>query len=818
MTQINPRVSGLLLAMPVDRKPPGRTGPKVLLAIHISVLGFFCLSCLPAWSEPVVIDMWGLVESRMFHGTFRAIDEFERLHPNIRIRVGTPGGQGDLDPQKLLTAVVGKTPPDVVWFGRHNMGMWAPRGAFRNLNDLIKRDGIDMNEYYPGTVQEVSWDGGVYAMPWNVDCRVLFCNMDILRQGGFTQPPTTWDELQKVSAALTHYDEKMGRYSTLGFAPNYGNAWLYLYGWQNGAEWVSLDGRKAMFNDLKIRQALEWMVATYDTVGGAEKVAAFQNSAQMEGIGEPFMSGRLAMQINANYFLDYIARLKPDMDFAVAPPPMPETGMAPVSWSGGFSWVIPKDAAHVEEAWEFIKWINSEEAWIITSEAQREFARQQWGERSHFVPLCSSNRIITEHLVARYTPDLPENFAHANQVCLDLLPNCKFRPVSPACNELWDGQDRAATDAIFHVRTPAQTLELQQRRVQSALDRFFATGRGTIVSTQKLLVIVIVLIILIVITAIVAFFRGLSGYEGLSRRRAMQGVALVSPWLVGFVLLILGPMLFSALLAFTDYDVIHPPEWSPTGNWTRMFGIIQGPEGWTFNDPQFWKGLWNTAYITLFGVPFGLAVSLLLAMLLNTDIRGIPAYRTLFYVPVMVPGVVVALIWMWMLNPETGFANYGLRYILAPLGLSPPNWFGQPEWAKPGLILLTTWGCGGTIIVWLAGLHTLPRHLYEAAMIDGAGACRRFWNITLPLLTPYILFLWIMGTIGSLQIFTQAYIIQSPGDSMLFYVLYLFFRAFRYFEMGYACAMAWVLFAITVTICLWQMRISRRWVHYETEL
>jgi multiple sugar transport system permease protein len=216
-----------------------------------------------------------------------------------------------------------------------------------------------------------------------------------------------------------------------------------------------------------------------------------------------------------------------------------------------------------------------------------------------------------------------------------------------------------------------------------------------------------------------------------------------------------------------------------------------------------------------------LIASLGIALLLNTNVRGIRVYRVLFYVPVMVPAVVAALIWMWMMNPETGFFNYGLNALLRPVGLAAPNWFGRPEWCKPGLILLLVWGCGGTAIIWLAGLQSLPRQVYEAAIIDGAGPWQRFAHITLPLLTPYALFLWVMGTIGALQIFTQAYLIGNPGggpgDSLLFYALYLFQRAFRYFEMGYASAMAWVLFVITVAVCLLQLRMSRRWVHYESE-
>lgn len=776
---------------------------------------WFILAAMAVPAE-ITLELWGLVESRIYVGTFAAIREFERRNPGIRVQVGTPGGQGDLDPQKLLTAVVAKTPPDVIWFGRHNMGLWAPRDVFIALDDLIERDRINLDEYYPGALGECRWDGQTYALPWNVDCRVLFCNMEILRQAGFEHPPQDWDKLQQMAVALTRYSRQEGRYEVLGFAPNYGNSWLYLYGWQKGADWVSEDGREARFDHPEVIEALEWMVEVYDAVGGARNVQAFQTSAQLEGIGDPFLSGRLAMQINGNYILDYIARLKPDLDFEVSPPPMPEKGMQPVSWSGGFSWVIPANAEYVEEAWEFIKWMNSEEAWVIQAEEQIRYALREGGEQALYVPFYCANQLINERLMERYMADAPEKFRRANRVCLDLLPFCEFRPVSPASGELWDAQSDAILDAIFHIRTPRQTLASQQKRVQSALDRFFARPHGIILSEKKIVAGVSVLVGLTVIMGAIAFLKGLRQYRGLERKRAIEGALHVLPWVFGFFVFVIGPMIFSAMMTFTRYDVLHPPEFVGLENWTRMFGFHQTPEGWAANDPQLWRSFWNTLYITIFGVPVGMTVSLALALLLNMQVKGIHIYRTLFYVPVMVPVVAAALIWIWMLNPETGLLNYALRFLLRPFGLSPPGWFVDARWAKPGLILLMVWGCGGTVIIWLSGLQTLPRQLYESAMIDGAGWWNRFLYITLPLLSPYIFFNWVMGTIGSLQIFTQAYLIGAPGDAMLFYVLYLFFRAFRYFEMGYACAMAWVLFFITVIICLLQLKFSRKWVHYES--
>jgi len=770
-----------------------------------------------AESKPLTVEMWGLVESRLFIGTFKAIREYERLNPGIRIAVGTPGGQGELDSQKLMTAVAARTPPDVVWFGRHNMGVWAPRGAFRPLDDWIKRDGIDLNEYYPGTIRESQWEGKTYALPWNVDCRVLFSNMKVLREHGFDRPPSTWDEIKEYTRTLTRYDESRGRYELLGFAPNYGNAWLYLYGWQMGARWVTDDGRYSLVNSEPVVKALQWMVEMTDLVGGAERVAAFSNSAQMEGIGDPFLSDRLAMQINGSYTLDFIARLKPDMDFAVSPPPIPEVSVASApSWSGGFSWVIPADARHPEEGWAFARWMNSEEAWIIQSDAQARYGKEETGESALFVPIYHANRVINERIVERYSEGLPEKFRQANQVCLDLLPHSAYRPVSPAASELWDAQATAALDATFHIYDAPKALDIQQRRVQGALDRFYEPPRK-VVPIRRIAGGVMAVVMSIAVVGAAFFCMGLRGRSRYQRRTALSGVFYVSPWLIGFMVLVIGPMLFSLVMSFMRYDVFHEPQWIGLGNWARMFGSEHTETGTVMKDPLFWKSLWNTLFIVLFGVPVGMVVSLAIAMLLNQPLRFVGIYRTLYYVPVIVPAVASAFIFIWLLNPETGFLNGAINPIFRCFGKTAPAWFTDAKWAKPGLILLLTWGCGGTVIIWLAGLQTIPRHLYEAATIDGAGPWRKFTSVTLPLLTPYALFILIMGTIGSLQIFTQAYLISAPGDALLFFVLQLFFKAFRYFEMGYACAMAWVLFAITVVVCLWQLRVSRKYVHYEGE-
>ncbi len=790
----------------------------ILIAVSVASSQF---SAAEEANAPIALELWGLVESRIFHGTFEAIREFERRNPSIRVRVGTPGGQGDLDPQKLLTALAAGTPPDVLWFSRHALGMWAARGAFRPIDDLIARDDIDLDAYYPGIREACMWEGKTYAFAWNIDGRVLFCNMKLLREAGYDRPPRTWAELLEWGAAMTRYDAAWGRYECLGFAPNYGNAWLYLYAWQNGAEWFAPDNRTALVNSPRVVEALDWMVRAYDAVGGADKVQSFQASAHVEGIGDPFLSGRVAMQINGNYYLDFIARNKPDLDFAAAMPPMPDESMEPASWSGGFAWVIPAASRHPEAAWAFAKFMNSLEAWMIIAREQRRFAEREQGRQAFCIPMYSANRAVNEAVMAEVNKDLPENFVRANQTCLEVLPYCKHPPVSAACTELWDAQVAATFDAIYHIRTPKESLDLQQRRVQAALDRYYLPPSGHVVSAGALAWIVAAINLFVLAAALLVIVRRLRRMPGLARRRAAEGMCCIIPWALGFFLLALGPMLFSAIVAFSRYDVLHPPEFTGMENWVRMFGFHATDEGLRAKDPLFWLGLWNTVYLVLVGVPITLAVSLGIALLLSADIRGMQLYRVLLYVPVMVPAVVSALIWIWMMNPETGILNYALNMVLSPFGLRAPGWFSEPFWAKPGLILLLVWGCGGTVIIWLAGLHALPRQVYEAAIIDGAGPFQRFFRITLPLLTPYALFLWIMGTIGALQLFTQAYLIGAPsggpGDSLLFYGLYLFQRAFRYFEMGYASAMAWVLFGITVAVCLLQLRLTRKWMHYENE-
>ena len=294
----------------------------------------------------------------------------------------------------------------------------------------------------------------------------------------------------------------------------------------------------------------------------------------------------------------------------------------------------------------------------------------------------------------------------------------------------------------------------------------------------------------------------------MAREDRMTFWCFISPWLIGFALFGMGPIIASIVLSLTNYSLFRAPEWVGLGNYRELF-----------TDPLIWKSLGNTGFYVLFAVPLGTAGSLLLAVLLNQEVRGVAVWRTLFYLPTVVSGVAMGVLWRWIFNPEVGLANTILRPFLGLLNLSDPQWLLDPALAKPAYVLMSLWGIGGGMIIFLAALQGIPRHLYEAAEIDGAGPVRQFFTITIPMVSPIILFSLTMGTIASFQIFAQAYVMsgRGPDNSTLFYVLYLFDQAFRYFRMGYGAAMAWILFAIILVVTLVKFSLARRCVYYEGE-
>lgn len=285
-------------------------------------------------------------------------------------------------------------------------------------------------------------------------------------------------------------------------------------------------------------------------------------------------------------------------------------------------------------------------------------------------------------------------------------------------------------------------------------------------------------------------------------RKLVRGLAFLSPWLLGFCLFTLVPLALSLYYSFTDFSLLQPPVWTGAHNYRDLL-----------SDDTFWLAVRNTIKYALIALPAAMIVSLLLALLLNADVPGQSVYRTIIFLPSLVPTVAGAMIWLWLFNARLGLINT----VLARIGIDGPAWLGDTRWALPSLALMSLWGVGNTVVIYLAGLQEVPRELYDAAELDGAGAFRRLWNVTLPMISPVIFFNLVIAIIGTLQVFAIPFIMTNggPARSTYFYTMYLYDNAFTHLKMGYASAMAWLQLLVILGLTGVAFWSSRRWVHYQ---
>jgi multiple sugar transport system permease protein len=294
------------------------------------------------------------------------------------------------------------------------------------------------------------------------------------------------------------------------------------------------------------------------------------------------------------------------------------------------------------------------------------------------------------------------------------------------------------------------------------------------------------------------------GSSPLTRRKAIEGYLYISPFLLGFLIFTAYPLVASFYLSFTNYNIISDPVWAGLENYQRAF----------FEDNQFWASLARTGRYALLVVPIGIICSLLAAMLLNQGLPGTTIFRTIFFLPSITPIIASVLIWLWILQPSIGVANY----LLSLVGIPGPPWVQSTTWAIPSLVILSLWNTAGgsRMIVFLAGLQGVPQELYEAAHIDGASAWQRFWNVTIPMISPTIFFNLVISVIGALSVFSVAYIGTQggPAYATYFYVYHLYVSAFQYSLMGYASALAWIFLVIVLALTVVQFNLQSRWVFY----
>ena len=810
-----------------------------------------------------------------------ALRKFEEEHPGVRVISSPVAGEMLVYQQRLLCGVAGGSPPDVVLADRFSTAEWASRDAFlplgnyisasqkeesaaravgaaikagdsaeagKKLGELIEQlkplgktrqldlaqslkdgtydgertkaaaelvslcQGIDGEAFYPAVWGESQWGGKTFSIPTDFDDRMLYVNEDLLERAGLVdkngraKPPADWKELKEYAIKLTQRDPTNGSIRVLGFAPNYGNSWLYLYGWQNGGHFVSADGKTITLNDPKIVQALQYMKDVYNAIGGVEQVAAFQSSFPGGGALDPFFNGQVAMKIDGSFALTGFSDYAPNLRFRAVPAPSP-AGMPQITWTGGYAHAIPVGCKSPALSFEFIRFMASDR---ITRYIEDLKVRQAKSRGSTYLPISTPRPKLNQEIYDRYVKGnaaIPPRIRDAAATAVELAKVARFRPPTPVGQVLWDEHIRAYEQAVRGKLSPQAALdygtEVVQRRLNSInRDRALPMVPWWIVWTSVAAVAAVTAIFIYLFGGRRQLLRDLVGAE------ARTGVLCVSPWVFGFLALTAGPMIASGVLSLSEYDILHGARWVGMENYRILFT----------SDPLVWKSLLNTTYMIL-GVPLGMAVGLGIAMILNQEVKGMSVYRTVFYLPAIVPAVASSILWIWILSPEQGLINALLRMV----GVAhPPNWLVSDSWlfgSKTGIIVMGLWGAGASMIIWLAGLRDIPTGLYEAASIDGAGPLRQFWNVTLPMLTPYIFFNLLIGIIGTLQIFAQAFIMTQggPNDSTMFYVYYLFNNAFAYFRMGYASALAWVLFAIILVFTGVQLYFSKKWVQYGAE-
>lgn len=790
---------------------------------------------LTAWASAQKQDIviWGVTLNPATKGTETVIRTFEDRHPQYRVRLINVGNGRTAD-QKLMMSIVGKVPPDVMYQDRFALPDWAARGAYRPLDDLIQRDQDKdplcpkPTQYYPSVWSEASYAGKVYGIPAQADDRLLYWNRAMfrerakeLRAAGLdpNRAPRTWSELRAYNKVLTVKNPD-GTLKQAGFLPLAGNAHLYIYAFENEAPLMSPDLRRCTLASPEVEQALQFIVDCTNDLGGPQALAQFQSGFQ--GLeNDPFFIGKYAMRIDGNWSISGLTELAPNLDFATAPPPVPDDRLAKkgrfknvkdpyVTWIGGSAYAIPEGARNLEGAWEFIKFVTSQEGRLLEASAQRSWDLQRG---KVFVPSLTANIPANEQLFTKFKPADPK-YADAIRMHIDFMKVGRIRPATFAGLALWNEHLRATDAAVLGTITPHDALERGQLAVQRELDAVFNQARYPVVSLVPLYLSIALVALLGALAAYISYRKARLGR--LARADAKWGYLFVAPWVIGFLACTLGPMLASLYFSLTQFNGLQPARWVGPLNYRALV---------TEDLPLVTKAFSNVIYLAGFGVPLGIFSGLAVALLLNQAVRGIRFYRTAFYLPSIVPAVASAVLWIWLLNgdPNQGLINAGWRATLTQwFAVQPPAWLAAEEWAKPSLLLMGLWGAGGGMVLWLAGLKGIPVQLYEAASLDGATPAQQFWRVTWPQLTPLIFFNVVMGFIGAMQQFQAPFLLSGtsvagPNDALLTPALHLFNSGFTYFKMGYASALAWVVFGVILMLTLVQFRAGKSWVHYEVE-
>jgi multiple sugar transport system permease protein len=783
----------------------------------VRALGLVCLltlGCLAA-AEPVTIRYACMDGAESLPVIRQIVREFEQANPDVKVRIEPTTDEYAM---KMLTQVAAKAQPDVAWMNVALVPGFAVRGVLAPLDDWVARSpDVKLEGYYSNVVRYFRTNGKLYGLPRDVaPFGLVFYNKTLFDRAGVRYPDPDWSWTRKprpelrekdftwVMKALTRKDPS-GKTVQWGFAPAWPQLFfnLLLLSRQKNLWDSDKAPKRITANDPEIVRVMEFASDAILKQNWIPSYYQLESNAQSSPYDE-FVKGHIAMLVT---FAGEVGRLRKDMkragfdwDVAVFPG---YAGSPPVLGTDAGGTVVFKSTKHPEAAWRFAKWMSGKPG-------MRHLAK------TGMQPAI--RRLVLEPGVWLPSEGPPEHLYLADKAAAAM----HFAQTPEYFEDTRVFLDGAAFDILSGSRPPAETLARVTREAQVRLD---AALRKMPKDPYPFKAALAIGVAAVAGLGLWLFPPGRPRRTRLEKEDSRAAFGFLFPLVSGLLVFTIGPILYSLFLSLSNADNIRPPLWRGVQNYVDAFTV----------DPVFLKSIQVSATYALLSVPLNIAFALGLALLLNLSVRGMPLYRAFFYLPSLVSGVTASLIWMRVFHPENGILNRALYWPDGHSGLlglgelasslagkagEPVNWLANERTAIPAFVMMGLWGAGAGTILFLAGLQGISKSYDEAAMLDGASSGVRFWRVTLPLLSPTMFFSLVTGTIGALQAFTQSFVMTQggPNNATMFYMLNLYIQGFKSLKLGYASALAWILFLMIAVLTLVQFAAARRWVHYEGDV
>ena len=717
------------------------------------------------------------------------VREYERLNPRVRV---SRLHASDYEP-KLKTMFAAGDAPDLFYLPYDGVPEFAELDLLLELDPFVAADDEPdwLDGFYDVLLDSFRYDGEqtgagpLLGVPKDFTTTLMYVNLDLFEAANVPVPYAgwTWDEYRDAMSRIAALEDPGGRRIHGGSLNTWPAVFRHIV-WSFGGDFFG-----ESFDD--VRLAEPEALAAINLIRETRFVdrSVYNPAGIAEEGDDVFFTGRIGAIGPLGRWMVPRFRNITRFDWDVVP--MPSNTGEPVSAIFTVAWAISRDTDHPDEAYDLLKFLTGREGQVMSAELGLA------------IP---SLRDVAESDAFLAPGDKPHNAG----LFLELIDHARLAQVPP--QRQWDRiLDQYLNEVVVLGRmTAEEATQRIDQRWRAELASPLVTGEyepmpwGRIAGASALIAVTVV-----VVFTWVQRRRRLGSVD---RTEERTGWAFIAPWILGFLALTAIPMIVSLALSFARWTAMTPlgqAELVGLDNYRHLFA----------QDPAFLQSLRVTTYYALLAVPLGQAAALAVALLMNHAVRGIAIFRTIYFVPSVVTGVALATLWLWMFEAERGLLNVMLAPVLNLVNLRPPEWFAaDAQWAAiPAFVIMSLWGVGGGMVIYLAGLKGVPQSLYEAARIDGAGPWRQFWNVTLPMISPLVFFNVVMGLIGAFQVFTEAYVMTGggPGNATLFYVLNLYRHAFEFHQMGYASAMAWILFLIILALTLLVFRGSRRLVHYE---